>query len=245
MAAAADRSRRDAGRPRPRGLRPALGQPARAAGVQQPAGDGRRLRDRHRRAGLLRGDEARAERELREDDSAEPAVHQELPHVPEGPARTRQRVRVVVENTDGDIFDPRLPRGAEADQRRALPDAGRRPRVGEVAVDAGGALDRGHRGGLPRRPGDAGHLRRLAAERRAAEAEHRALGHRRQPRRQQLQVEHDLRAAARQGAGHRQAHRLSRPLAGAGGEDPRQVRARAEPRPDGARARRRRRSAST
>ena len=58
-------------------------------------------------------------------------------------------------------------------------------------------------------------LRRLGAERRAAEAEHRALGHRRQPRRQQLQVEHDLRAAARQGARHRQADRLPRPVAGA------------------------------
>ena len=54
-------------------------------------------------------------------------------------------------------------------------------------------------------------------------------GHRRQPGRQRLQVEHDLRAAARQGARHRQAHRLPRPVAGAGGEDPRQVRARARP----------------
>ena len=56
-----------------------IGQPARAAGVQQPAGDARRLRGRHRRARLCRGDEARAQRELREDDSAQPPVHQELP----------------------------------------------------------------------------------------------------------------------------------------------------------------------
>ncbi len=227
------RSRRDAGRPRPRGIRPALGQRARAAGLQQPAGDGRRLRDRHGRAGLLRGDEARAERELREDDSAEPAVHQELPHVPEGPARTRQRrPRRRRERRRGHLR-PRLPRSAEADQRRARADPGRRPGMGEIALDAIGALDRSHRGGLSRRPGDAGLVQRLGGGRRAAEAEHRPLGDRRQPRRQQLQVEHDLRAAARQGAGHRQAHRLPRALAGAGGEDPRQVRAREEPRPDG------------
>ena len=45
------------------------------------------------------------------------------------------------------------------------------------------------------------------------QAEHRALRHRRQPGRQRLQVEHDLRAAARQGARHRQAHRLPRAVA--------------------------------
>ncbi len=59
-------------------------------------------------------------------------------------------LRVVVENTQGDIFDPDLPRYAEEDQRRAFPDARRRPRLGQVAVDAGGALDRGDRGRLPR-----------------------------------------------------------------------------------------------
>ena len=35
-------------------------------------------------------------------------------------------------------------------------------------MGAGGALDRGDRGGLPRRPGDAGQLRRLAQGHRAA-----------------------------------------------------------------------------
>ena len=60
-------------------------------------------------------------------------------------------MRVVVENTDGDIFDPQYLEVAEAGQRRTDPDAGRGPGVGEVAVDAGGALDRGDRGGLPRR----------------------------------------------------------------------------------------------
>ena len=98
-------------------------------------------------------------------------------------------IRVVVENADGDIFDPAVPRRAAADQRRADPDAGRGSRLGEVAVDGQRALDRGHRGGLPRRPGDAGFVRRLGAERRAAEAEYRPLGDRRQPRRQQLQVD--------------------------------------------------------
>ena len=77
-------------------------------------------------------------------------------------------LRVVVENTEGDIFDPKYLETLKQDQRRALPHAGRRPRLGEVAVDAGGALDRGHRGRLPRRPGDARHLRRLAASDRAA-----------------------------------------------------------------------------
>ncbi len=105
--------------------------------------------------------------------------------------------------------------------------------MGEIALGAIGALDRSHRGGLSRRPGDARWVRRLGAGCRATQAEHRPLGDRRQPRRQQLQVEHDLRAPARQGAGHRQAHRLPRALAGAGGEGPRQVRAREEPRPDG------------
>ena len=154
-------------------------------------------------------------------------------------------VRVVVENANGDIFDPRYIDALKADQRRALSHARRRPRVGEVALDAGGALDRGDRGRLPRRPGDAGRLRRLAARRRAAEAEHRALGHRRQPGRQQLQVEHDLRPAARQGCrGTGQAHRLPRAVEGPRGEDPRQVRARAGP-GEGSRARERRRSGST
>ena len=246
MAAVADDSRPDAGRPRSRGLRPELGQRARAAGVQQPAGDDRRVRDRHRGARATsrrRGSCSNA--------SFEKMMPQSQPYIKN--YLTYQKdlrglgnaMRVVVENTDGDIFDPALPRGAEADQRRALPDPGRRPRVGEVAVDARRALDRGDRGRLPRRPGDAGRLRRLGAERRAAEAEHRALGHRRQPGGQQLQVEHDLRAAARQGAGDRQAHRLPRAVEGARREDPRQVRARARASTRRVRPRRRRRSRST
>ena len=154
-------------------------------------------------------------------------------------------IRVVVENTDGDIFDPQyLEVLKQINDELFLTPGVDRAWVKSLWTP-GGALDRGDRGRLSRRPGDAGHLRRLAAERRAAEAEHRALGHRRQPRRQQLQVEHDLRAAARQGAGHRQAHRLSRPVEGARREDPRQVRARQDARQDGRQPRRRPRSRST
>jgi hypothetical protein len=56
-----------------------------------------------------------------------------------------------------------LPGDPQAGQRRAVPDAGRRPRLDEVDLDAGGALERGQRAGLHRRPGDARQLRRLAA----------------------------------------------------------------------------------
>ena len=203
------------------------------------------MRHHHRRARLLRRDEARAERELREDDPAEPAVHQELPDLPERPARPGQRPSGRRREHRRRHLRSAIPRSAEAGQRPALSHAGCRSRMGEVAVDAGRALDRGDRGGLSRRPGDAGLLQRLAAGRRAAEAEHRPLRHRRQPRRQQFQVEHDLRAAARQGARHRQAHRLSRAVEGARREasgrntsSPRRSTRRSRPR-------RRRRSRST
>ena len=139
-------------------------------------------------------------------------------------------IRVVVENTDGDIFDPRYLEVLKqiSDELILTPGVDRAwvKSLWTPAVRWTEVTEEGFRGGA----GDAGLLQRLAAERRAAEAEHRALGDRRQPGRQRLQVEHDLRAAARQGARHRQAHRLPRPLEGAGGEDPRQVRARAEPR---------------
>ena len=57
--------------------------------------------------GFCRRDAAHAERELREDDSAEPAVHPELPRQPEDLRGLGNAMRVVVENTQGDIFDPR------------------------------------------------------------------------------------------------------------------------------------------
>ena len=198
----------DADAGRPRRSRTSTGTPATCSSgwSSTTAWRGDRLRDRHRRARLRRGDEARAQRELREDDSAGPA------RTSRTTSRTRRTCAASATRCASSSRTPTATSStrsyldvAEADQRRAVPDAGRRPGLGEVAVDAGGALDRSDRRGLPRRPGDAGHVQRLAAERRAAEAEHRALGHRRQPGRQQLQVEHDLRAAARQGAGHRQA----------------------------------------
>ena len=125
----------------------------------------RRLRARSPlRARLVAAHEADAQRQLREDDSAEPAVHQELPRrTARTCAGSATRCASWSRTRDGDIFDPAYLETLQADQRRAVPDARRRPRVGEVAVDAGGALDRGHRGGLPRRPGDARQLRRLAA----------------------------------------------------------------------------------
>ena len=70
-------------------------------------------------------------------------------------------LRIVVENPNGDIYDPKYQATLQQDPRRGLPHAGRRPRLGQVAVGAGRALDRGDRRGLPRRPGDARQLRRL------------------------------------------------------------------------------------
>ena len=139
-------------------------------------------------------------------------------------------IRVVVENTDGDIFDPRYLEALKqiSDELILTPGVDRAwvKSLWTPAVRWTEVTEEGFRGGA----GDAGLVQRLAAERRAVEAEHRALGNRRQPGRQRFQVEHDLRAAARQGARHRQAHRLPRLVEGAGGEDPRQVRAGAEPR---------------
>ena len=82
-------------------------------------------------------------------------------------------LRIVVENPNGDIYDPEYREHAQEDPRRGLPHAGRRPRLGEVALGARRALDRGHRGGLPRRPGDARQLRRQRRRDRAAARQHR------------------------------------------------------------------------
>ena len=46
-------------------------------------------------------------------------------------------LRVVVENTDGDIFDPAYLEALKQINDELVAHAGRRPRVGEVAVDAG------------------------------------------------------------------------------------------------------------
>ena len=108
-------------------------------------------------------------------------------------------IRVVVENADGDIFDPRyLDALRQINDELILTPGVDRAWVKSLwtpAVRWTEVTEEGFRGG-PVMPDS---LQRLAAKRRAAEAEHRALGHRRQPGRQQFQVEHDLRPAARQG----------------------------------------------
>ena len=124
----------------------------------------------------------------------------------------------------GDIFDPQY-----SDTLRKIHDElfltpGRRPRLGQVAVGAGRALDRGHRGGLPRRPGDARQLRRLAPRRpKQLRANIARAGHRRQPGRQRLQVEHDRRAAARQRPARPASASTYRALSHAIEQDPRRA----------------------
>jgi predicted RND superfamily exporter protein len=76
-------------------------------------------------------------------------------------------IRVVVENTDGDIFDPRYMEALKQISDELILTPGVDRALGQVAVDAGGALDGSDRGRLPRRRGDAGFVQRLAAERRA------------------------------------------------------------------------------
>ena len=164
---------------------------------------------------------ADAERQLREDDPA--AAIPYIKNYLEQPRRTARPGQLAAHRRrepDGDIFDPKYLETLKQDPRRGVPDAGRRPRLGQVAVGAGRALDRSHRGGLPRRPGDARQLRRLDRGHRAAARQHRARRHRRQPGRQRLQVEHAGRAAARQRPEHRPAPRLPRALA-RDREDPR------------------------
>ncbi|MNM68210.1 hypothetical protein D3C81_797610 [compost metagenome] len=93
-------------------------------------------------------------------------------------------------------------------------------------MEPGGTLDRGHRGGLPGRHGDARQLPGRVGRHRAAAPEHQPRWHRRQPGGQGPQVEHADRAAARPGLGHRPGHRLPPVLADARGEAARQVRVR-------------------
>ncbi len=73
-------------------------------------------------------------------------------------------LRVVVENTDGDIFDPRyLEALKQINDELFLTPGVDRAWVKSLWTPAR-ALDRGHGGRLPRRPGDAGFLRRLPEE---------------------------------------------------------------------------------
>ncbi len=216
-------------RPAPAGrsgqFRPEQRLATRAAGVQQPARRHRAVRGDHRGAGLPGRDAADAERQLRAHAAGQPPLHQELPGKPQRVARAGQLAAHRGREPERRHLRPEVPRDAAQDQRRAGADAGRRPRLGQVAVVAGGALDRSHRRGLSRRPGDARQLRRLGTGDRAAARQHRALGAGRQPGRQQLQVEHDRRAAARQGPEDRPAHRLPHAVVGHRSH-PRQVRSR-------------------
>ena len=110
-------------------------------------------------------------------------------------------IRVVVENTDGDIFDPQYLESLKQinDELFLTPGVDRAwmKSLWTPAVRWTEVTEEGFRGG----PVMPDWYDGSPQERRAAEAEHRALRHRRQPGRQQFQVEHDLRAVARQGAG--------------------------------------------
>jgi hypothetical protein len=75
-------------------------------------------------------------------------------------------LRIVVENTQGDIFDPKYLDSPQARSTTSCSSRRRRPGLDEVAVDALRALDGSDRGGLPGRPGGAGRLRRFAEGRR-------------------------------------------------------------------------------
>ena len=168
------------------------------------------LRRRHRAAGDRRGDPAHSQRELREDDPAQPPVHPELPGEPRRAARPGQRAAHRRREPERRHLRSEVREHAQEDPRRGLPHPRRRPGLGEVALGAGRALDRGHRGGLPRRPGDARQLRRQRRRDREAARQHRPRRHRRQPGRQRLQVDDAGRAAARHRSDHRPAHRLPR-----------------------------------
>ena len=78
------------------------------------------------------------------------------------------QLRVVVENTQGDIYDPEYLKflASVNDALYIMPGVDRP--VAEVPVDAGAAMGRGDRGGHARRPGDARALRRLAGQDRAS-----------------------------------------------------------------------------
>ena len=133
-------------------------------------------------------------------------------------------MRVVVENTGGDIFDPAYLDALKQinDELFLTPGVDRAwvKSLWTPVVRWTEVTEEGFRGG-PVMP-DA--YDGSAAIGRAAEAEHRARRHRRQPGRHRLQVEHDLRAAARQGPAHRRAHRLPRAVEGGRREDPRPLR---------------------
>lgn len=114
-------------------------------------------------------------------------------------------MRVVVENRRGDIFDPAYLQVLKQVNDELFLTPRRRSRERQVAVDAGRALERSDRGRLQWRSRHARPLQRVRRRHRAVEAEHLARADPGQPGRQRLQVEHDLRALARQGREHRQS----------------------------------------
>ena len=110
----------DAGGARPRRIRPPLRQPARAAGVQQPAG---RASSLCAILTLVLGYAAATKLVL--NASFEKMIPQSQPYIKnyltlsEGPARPRQRAARRRREPRRRHLRPRVPRGAEADQRRA------------------------------------------------------------------------------------------------------------------------------
>ncbi len=161
----------------------------RAAGVRAaaaadrgiPAADGiLRLADR----------EAAPRRQLREDDPDAAPLH---PGHDEAHRRAR---RLGHDDTDrrrehaGRHLRSALPRDAAQGHRRGLLHRGHRPQPAEVAVDAHGALDRGHGVGLRGRRRDARHLRRLRREPGGAAPQPDALGAGRPPGGQQHALQH-------------------------------------------------------
>ena len=138
---------------------PELRQPPRAAGVQQPLWMIVACAVITVVLGYFAATKL-VERELREDDPAEPALHPNYLANPPAMRGLGNAVRVVVEKRDGDIFDRSISKCSSRSTTNcsSLPvwTGDGRNRCGRRR-----ALDRDHRGGLPRRAGDAGLVRRV------------------------------------------------------------------------------------
>ena len=74
-------------------------------------------------------------------------------------------IRIIVQSTEGDIFDKDFQEALQTDQRRGVLHRRRRPGRPAVNLDAQRSLERGHRGRLPRRHRDSQRLRRLPCNR--------------------------------------------------------------------------------
>ena len=133
-------------------------------------------------------------------------------------------VRVVVENTDGDIFDPAYLEVLKQvnDELFLMPDVDRAwmKSIWTPAVRWSEVNEEGFVGG-PVMPDNYDGSPDVGG---CAQAQHPPRQHRRQPGGQRLPFEHGVRAPARAQCGHRQAAGLPRVLAEAGAERPRQVR---------------------